>query len=73
MFLLQAISLTCCCEDIAGVGPEARHNEHGVQGEREHDVGGGQGHDEHLGGPKRPPPQHQHQNHQQVEAAAHQD
>ena len=43
-----------------------------MDGEGEHDVGGGQGDDEHVRGHKLPPPEHQHQDDQQVEDAAHQ-
>ena len=64
--------LTCGCEDCVGVCPEAGGDEHGVDGEWEHDVGGGQGDDEHVRGHELPPPEHQHQDDQQVEDAAHQ-
>lgn len=43
-----------------------------MDGEREHDVGAGQGNDEHVRGHELPPPEHQHQDDQQVEDAAHQ-
>ena len=64
--------LTCGCENCVGVCPEAGGDEHGVDGEWEHDVGGRQGDDEHIRGHKLPPPEHQDQDHQQVEDAAHQ-
>ena len=70
--VFDSLSLTCDCEDCVGVCPEAGGDQHGVDGEGEHDVGGGQGDDEHVRGHELPPPEHQHQDDQQVEDAAHQ-
>ena len=66
------MSLTCCVEDGVGVCPEAGGDEHGVDGEGEHDVSDGQGDDEDVCGPDLPPPEHQDEDHHQVQDAAHQ-
>ena len=71
-FLTVIRHLTCDSEDCVGVCPEAGGDQHGVDGEREHDVSAGQGDDEHVRGHELPPPEHQHQDDQQVEDAAHQ-
>ena len=54
-----------------GVCTEAGCDQHGVDDQGEHDVGEGQSDNEHLHGAELPFAEHENQNDQQVENAAH--
>ena len=54
-----------------GICPEASCDQHGVDDQGEHDICEGQGDDEHLHGTELSFAEHENQNDQQVENAAH--